>query len=185
MLDREIPQIERLAKRKQGEQQKPIGLAGGRQKELGLHGSAHYAPRTLAAQPAARGTKRKTARVRSPGESAQTRDRQFCEKGRFGDGARSRIPPFPTFRQLEKTFHGLSKSPVTALVSTYVQTRGAGPRTVRRPQGGDAASRRLRRSGRLHRRRGSCARPRGLTSTAPSSAKLTRPWSKVAVAIPA
>src|SRR5262249_25106389 len=95
MLDREIPQIERLAKRKQGEQQKPIGLAGGRQKELGLHGSAHYAPRTLAAQPAAGGTKRKTARVRSPGESAQTRDRQCCEKGRFGDGARSRIPPFP------------------------------------------------------------------------------------------
>src|SRR5262249_44109758 len=97
ILDREIPQIERLAEREQGEQQKPIGLAGGGQKELGLHGSAHYAPRTLGAQSPPHATKRN--RPRPPGRIGANKRLPISAKmGRSGEGACSRIPPFPPRR---------------------------------------------------------------------------------------
>src|SRR5262249_41064137 len=65
--------IKRLAEREQGEEQKPIGLARGGPKQLGLHGLAHYAARALAAQPSAHGNEPGTAVGTLPrDESAQT-----------------------------------------------------------------------------------------------------------------
>src|SRR5262249_43022037 len=63
----------RLAEREQGEEQKPIGLARGGQKQPGLHRSAHYAARMLAAQPSAHGNEPGTPVSTLPrDESAQT-----------------------------------------------------------------------------------------------------------------
>src|SRR5262249_59177088 len=76
-----ITQIKRLAEREQGEEKKPIGLARGGQKQLGLHGSAHYAALPLAAQPSAHGNE--------PGTAVSA---SLCSGGSL------RIPSFPPRR---------------------------------------------------------------------------------------
>ena len=93
IFDREIAQIKRLAEREQANQQQPIGLAGGGQKEPGLHGWPHYAAGFPSGQPLAI----RYGRWRSP-PALEAAIRGDYARGVAFPGVCSRIPPFPLRR---------------------------------------------------------------------------------------